>query len=157
MREEEQGCPVCKQEIGFTSEEEKEWSEYKTVERIVKARAEEGFRSREREREGEEGEGRSECSSEWDQRDSGKAGETRAGVGKPQNGSVKDESGRKERQKGERGQDEEEGKDERELELHLRRLMELTVRLEAEARHMLLDSMEKGVARTLLLADRNGE
>jgi hypothetical protein len=31
------------------------------------------------------------------------------------------------------------------------------VRLEAEARQMLLDSMEKGVARTLLLADRNAE
>jgi potassium channel subfamily K len=46
----------------------------------------------------------------------------------------------------------------RELGIYLlRQLLELMVRLEAEARQMLLDSMEKGVARTLLLADRNGE
>jgi len=47
--------------------------------------------------------------------------------------------------------------DERALELDLvKQLMDLTVRLEAEAREMLLDSMEHGIARTLLLADRNG-
>jgi potassium channel subfamily K len=46
----------------------------------------------------------------------------------------------------------------RELGIYLlRQLLELMVRLEAEAPQMLLDSMEKGVARTLLLADRNGE
>jgi potassium channel subfamily K len=38
----------------------------------------------------------------------------------------------------------------------LKQLMDLTVQLEAEARQMMLDSMEKGIARTLLLADRNG-
>jgi hypothetical protein len=54
--------------------------------------------------------------------------------------------------------EEQEEEDVRELELHLlRRLIELTIRLEAESRQMLLDSMEKGVPRTLLLADRNGE
>lgn len=37
-----------------------------------------------------------------------------------------------------------------------KQLMDLTVQLEAEARQMMLDSMEKGIARTLLLADRNG-
>ena len=36
-------------------------------------------------------------------------------------------------------------------------VMQLIIQLEAEARQMLLDSMDKGVARTLLLADRNGE
>jgi potassium channel subfamily K len=57
----------------------------------------------------------------------------------------------------EQDEDQEE-EDVRELELHLlRRLIELTIRLEAESRQMLLDSMEKGVPRTLLLADRNGE
>ncbi|GFZ48419.1 hypothetical protein JCM24511_06167 [Saitozyma sp. JCM 24511] len=44
----------------------------------------------------------------------------------------------------------------RELEARLlRKLVELMVRLETEARQMLLDSMEKGLVRTLLLADRN--
>lgn len=45
----------------------------------------------------------------------------------------------------------------RELELGLiRQLMDLTVRLEAEARELLLECMEHSIARTLLLADRNG-
>ena len=39
----------------------------------------------------------------------------------------------------------------------VQRVMQLTIQLEAESRQMLLDSMDKGVARTLLLADRNGE
>lgn len=48
-------------------------------------------------------------------------------------------------------------KDERALEMKLvRQLLDLTVRLEAEAREMLLDTMEHGISRTLLLADRNG-
>jgi potassium channel subfamily K len=38
----------------------------------------------------------------------------------------------------------------------MKQLMDLTVQLEAEARQMMLDSMDKGIARTLLLADRNG-
>ncbi|ORX33742.1 hypothetical protein BD324DRAFT_653796 [Kockovaella imperatae] len=37
----------------------------------------------------------------------------------------------------------------------LKKLMKLVIQLEAEARQMLLDSMEKGVARMLLRADRN--
>lgn len=46
----------------------------------------------------------------------------------------------------------------RQVELELvKHLMDLIVKLEAEARQMLLDSMDKTVARTLLLADRNGE
>ncbi|WVQ98939.1 hypothetical protein IAU59_006071 [Kwoniella sp. CBS 9459] len=45
---------------------------------------------------------------------------------------------------------------ERQLELDLlRQLLKRTIQLEAEARQMLLDSMDHGVARTLLLADRN--
>jgi hypothetical protein len=49
-------------------------------------------------------------------------------------------------------------RDERSLELQLvKQLMDLTVRLEAEAREMMLDTMEHGIARTLLLADRNGK
>ena len=48
--------------------------------------------------------------------------------------------------------------EERKLELDLlKQLMNRTIQLEAEARQMLLDSMDGGVARTLLLADRNGE
>ena len=39
----------------------------------------------------------------------------------------------------------------------IKKLMTLTIMLEAEARQMLLDCMDKGVARTLLLADRNGK
>ncbi|WWD16124.1 hypothetical protein CI109_100549 [Kwoniella shandongensis] len=47
-------------------------------------------------------------------------------------------------------------KNERQLEVDmLKQLLQRTIRLEAEARQMLLDSMEQGVARTLLLADRN--
>lgn len=38
----------------------------------------------------------------------------------------------------------------------LEQLMDRVICLEAEARQMLLDSMENGIARTLLLADRNG-
>ncbi|KAK4687044.1 hypothetical protein P7C73_g3079, partial [Tremellales sp. Uapishka_1] len=38
----------------------------------------------------------------------------------------------------------------------LRQLMNRMIQLEAEARQMLLDSLDKGVARTVLLADRNG-
>ncbi|KAK8869612.1 hypothetical protein IAR55_000179 [Kwoniella newhampshirensis] len=46
--------------------------------------------------------------------------------------------------------------DERHLQIDLlKQLMNRTIRLEAEARQMMLDSMDKGVARTLLLADRN--
>nr|XP_019042442.1 hypothetical protein I302_09048 [Kwoniella bestiolae CBS 10118]OCF21372.1 hypothetical protein I302_09048 [Kwoniella bestiolae CBS 10118] len=46
--------------------------------------------------------------------------------------------------------------DQRKLEIDmLRLLLKKTVQLEAEARQMLLDSMDKSVARTLLLADRN--
>ncbi|WWC89755.1 uncharacterized protein L201_004681 [Kwoniella dendrophila CBS 6074] len=46
--------------------------------------------------------------------------------------------------------------EERKLEVDLlEQLMRKTIQLEAEARQMLLDSMGKGVARTLLLADRN--
>ena len=37
----------------------------------------------------------------------------------------------------------------------LKRLMDLTIRLEAEARELLLNTMENGLARTLLMADRN--
>ncbi|WVF71970.1 hypothetical protein IAT40_006780 [Kwoniella sp. CBS 6097] len=45
---------------------------------------------------------------------------------------------------------------ERQLELDLlRQLLKRMIQLEAEARQMLLDSMDHGVARTLLLADRN--
>ncbi|ORY28329.1 hypothetical protein BCR39DRAFT_535524 [Naematelia encephala] len=55
--------------------------------------------------------------------------------------------------------DEEEAKkdtEEHKVEIDLlKQLMDRTVRLEAEARQMLLDSMDKGIARTLLLADRN--
>lgn len=40
--------------------------------------------------------------------------------------------------------------------LLVQQLMERVIRLEAEARQLLLDSMDHGVARTLLLADRNG-
>jgi potassium channel subfamily K len=72
--------------------------------------------------------------------------------GEPVEEAVGDERERKQRE------EEEEDQDVRELEIYLlRQLLELMVRLEAEARQMLLDSMEKGVARTLLLADRNGE
>ncbi|WWC69262.1 uncharacterized protein I206_103200 [Kwoniella pini CBS 10737] len=46
--------------------------------------------------------------------------------------------------------------EERKLEIDLlKQLMRKTIQLEAEARQMLLDSMDKSVARTLLLADRN--
>ncbi|WRT67322.1 uncharacterized protein IL334_004292 [Kwoniella shivajii] len=46
--------------------------------------------------------------------------------------------------------------EERNLEIDLlKQLMRKTIQLEAEARQMLLDSMDKSVARTLLLADRN--
>lgn len=49
-------------------------------------------------------------------------------------------------------------KDRRELELDLiKQLMDLTVKLEAEARELLLECMDHGIPRTLLLADRNGE
>lgn len=45
-----------------------------------------------------------------------------------------------------------------ELELELTsELMHLVIQLEAEARQIMLDSMNKSIARTLLLADRNGE
>ncbi|OCF71649.1 hypothetical protein I204_07709 [Kwoniella mangroviensis CBS 8886] len=45
---------------------------------------------------------------------------------------------------------------ERQLEIDLlKQLLRKIIQLEAEARQMLLDSMDKGVARTLLLADRN--
>lgn len=36
-------------------------------------------------------------------------------------------------------------------------LMDLIIRLEVESRDIILGSMEKGVPRTLLLADRNGK
>ena len=52
------------------------------------------------------------------------------------------------------GQTDEERKFQADL---LKQLMNRLVQLEAEARQMLLDSMDVGVARTLLLADRNGE
>ncbi|WWC60913.1 uncharacterized protein I303_103489 [Kwoniella dejecticola CBS 10117] len=46
--------------------------------------------------------------------------------------------------------------EQRKLEIDLlKQLMRKTIQLEAEARQMLLDSMDKSVARTLLLADRN--
>jgi potassium channel subfamily K len=57
---------------------------------------------------------------------------------------------------GEKENAEEEGVRELESRL-LRKLVELMVRLETKARQMLLDSMESGLVRTLLLADRNGE
>jgi len=62
--------------------------------------------------------------------------------------------------KGKRTEDVEGGKtDEADQQLEvdlLKQLMDRMVQLEAEARQMLLDAMEEGVARTLLLADRNG-
>lgn len=49
-------------------------------------------------------------------------------------------------------------KEERQLEVDLlKQLLAKTVSFEVEARQMLLDSMQKGVERTILLADRNGE
>ena len=39
----------------------------------------------------------------------------------------------------------------------LKRLMQLVVQMETEARDLLLESMDHDIARTLLLADRNGE
>lgn len=49
-------------------------------------------------------------------------------------------------------------KEERKLEVDLlKQLLAKTVSFEVEARQMLLDSMQKGVERTILLADRNGE
>ena len=57
---------------------------------------------------------------------------------------------------GEGSEDEEDEEQNLQIDL-LKQLMNRTVQLEAEARQMLLDSMEKGVARTLLLADRNDE
>ncbi|WWD01178.1 hypothetical protein V866_008118 [Kwoniella sp. B9012] len=46
--------------------------------------------------------------------------------------------------------------DEKQLEIDLlKQLLRKTIQFEAEARQMLLDSMDKSVARTLLLADRN--
>lgn len=49
-------------------------------------------------------------------------------------------------------------KEERQLEVDLlKQLLAKTVSFEVEARQMLLDSMEKSVERTILLADRNGE
>jgi potassium channel subfamily K len=39
----------------------------------------------------------------------------------------------------------------------MRRMMRLVVQMETEARDLLLESMEHGIARTLLLADRNGQ
>lgn len=49
-------------------------------------------------------------------------------------------------------------KEERQLEVDLlKKLLAKTVSFEVEARQMLLDSMEKSVERTILLADRNGE
>lgn len=39
----------------------------------------------------------------------------------------------------------------------LKQLLDRMIQLEAEARQLLLDSMGEGIARTLLLADRNGE
>jgi len=39
----------------------------------------------------------------------------------------------------------------------LKRLMKLVVQMETEARDLLLDSMDHDIARTLLLADRNGQ
>lgn len=47
--------------------------------------------------------------------------------------------------------------DSRDLEQDLvKQLMDLVIKLEAESRDLLLASMNQGVARTLLLADRNG-
>lgn len=55
-------------------------------------------------------------------------------------------------------EDEEEDDAAHQVELDLlKQLMNRMIQLEAEARQMLLDSMDKGIARTLLLADRNGE
>ena len=62
---------------------------------------------------------------------------------------------RERRAGGGEGKDEKNSKKDLELDL-LRQLLERTIQLEAEARQMLLDSMDKGIARMLLLADRNG-
>jgi potassium channel subfamily K len=39
----------------------------------------------------------------------------------------------------------------------LKQLLELVIKLEAESRDLLLESMDHSIARTLLLADRNGK
>jgi potassium channel subfamily K len=156
LRKEEQACTACRQERDFAGEEKKVRSEYRAVERIVKARTEE-FRLRAKDRPADDEEEELEGEEEGEEEALGKAlGDKgraeRSGDGEPTEGAVRDERERKERE------EEEEDQDVRELEIYLlRQLLELMVRLEAEARQMLLDSMEKGVARTLLLADRNGE
>jgi hypothetical protein len=105
----------------------------------------------------EESQGEEECEEEGKEEAPGNAlGEEgraeKSGDGEPAEKAVGDERERKQRE------EEEEDQDVRELEMYLlRQLLELMVRLEAEAPQMLLDSMEKGVARTLLLADRNAE
>ncbi|RSH94166.1 hypothetical protein EHS25_003969 [Saitozyma podzolica] len=159
LRKEEQACPTCKKERDFAVEEEKVRSECKAVERIVKARTEElRLRAEDRaakDEEEEESQGEEECEEDGKEEAPGKAvGEEgraeKSGDGEPAEKAAGDERERKQRE------EEEEDQDVRELEMYLlRQLMELMVRLEAEARQMLLDSMEKGVARTLLLADRN--
>ncbi|RSH80075.1 hypothetical protein EHS25_007344 [Saitozyma podzolica] len=146
--EEEELFPVFKKELEFTTEEQKVQSEYQAVERIVKARADEEFHFREL-RDGGRGGGKG---------TSDKSCEETGVVGNSGKTRPKSKAGDPEwdEEETERGEEYAEDEDVRELELHLlRRFVELTVRLEAEARQMLLDSMDKGVARTLLLADRN--
>ncbi|GFZ48406.1 hypothetical protein JCM24511_06154 [Saitozyma sp. JCM 24511] len=159
LREQEDECPMCKeQKSEFTPEEQKVRSEYQVVERIIKARASDDFRSRVRGGGGlrtEELESQSER--EEKATDSKGLGE-RTGVLKMAEKGPDDKEGTSER--GEEMDQEKEAAEEdvRELALHLvRRLMELTVRLEAEARQMLLESMDNDIAKTLLIADRNGE
>ncbi|GFZ44870.1 hypothetical protein JCM24511_02596 [Saitozyma sp. JCM 24511] len=146
--EEEELFSEFKKELEFTTEEQKVQSEYQAVERIVKARADEEFHFREIRDGGRGGE----------KGTSDKSYEETGVVGNSGRTGPKSKAGDPEwdEEETERGEEYAEDEDVRKLELHLlRRLVELTVRLEAEARQMLLDSMDKGVARTLLLADRN--
>ncbi|GFZ48856.1 hypothetical protein JCM24511_06605 [Saitozyma sp. JCM 24511] len=89
---------------------------------------------------------------------SDKAREERGGVGNSSRKRPKGKAESQECDEEETGREKEyaEEEDMRELELHLfLKLMELMVSLETEARQMLIDSMEKGVVRSLLLADLN--
>jgi potassium channel subfamily K len=150
---EEQFFPECREEQGVTAQKQMVRSDQHTVELIVKAKADEDDPSK-----------------------LGTRGDANVGGLEDPPGRVdgifhdvheenvgnrpKSHLETQECDDQESGEAKENAKEEavRELESHLlRKLVELMVRLETEARQMLLDSMEKGLVRTLLLADRNGE
>lgn len=183
MQKEERSNPENKDNEPFTEEEQRVRSEYQAVQKILETRKREGLPKSRKDHTRKYGrtqpEERTEAEDLVEGRDQGDRGEDYPRCESPEEagGGREDEDEREAKQKPRWGsteaeeaelakhseeedeQDEEqEEEDVRELELHLlRRLIELTIRLEAESRQMLLDSMEKGVPRTLLLADRNGE